>query len=138
MDEQKITRARGDGNSTWIGFKEILDDRFMREYQELQETMNLVQMRHTWFLKANVRKCANVQMNATPKMDKFAKKCIFLGGLQKWVVNVLYKFPKLLEDMAEIIKIVERIEVDGPGKKSNNPSQQNSSSRNMSRDKELK
>jgi hypothetical protein len=44
-------------------------------------------------------------MNATPKMDEFAKKCIFLGGLQKWVVDALFKFPKLPEDVAGIIKI---------------------------------
>lgn len=83
--------------------------------------MNLVQMRHTWSLKAYVRKCPNAQMNATPKIDEFAKKCIFLGDLQKWVVYVLYKFPKFPEDVTEIIKIVEKIEVNGPGKKSNSP-----------------
>jgi hypothetical protein len=37
----------------------------------------------------------NAQMNVTPKMDKFAKKRIFLGGLQSWVVDVLLKVPKL-------------------------------------------
>lgn len=70
--------------------------------------MNLVQMKYTRSLKAYVRDF-NAQMNATPKMDEFPKKCISLGGLQilKWVVDVLFKFPKLLEDVAGIIKSVE-------------------------------
>jgi hypothetical protein len=34
-------------------------------------------------------------MNATPKIDKFSKQCIFLGGIQKLVVDALFKFPKL-------------------------------------------
>ena len=122
---------------SWIGFKELLVERFTLEYQELHEGMNLVQMRHTRSLKAYV--CDfNVQMNATPKMDKFAKKCIILGGLQKWVVDALFKFPKLSEDVARIIKIVERIEADGPKRKSSGPSQQSSFSKNGSRCKESK
>ena len=120
---------------TWVGFKEVLFERFMPEYQELHEGMNLVQMRHTGSLKAYVRDF-NVQMNATPKMDEFAKKCIFLGGLQKWVVDALFKFPKPPEDVARIIKIAERIEVDGPKRKSNGPSLQSSLSKNGSRGKE--
>ena len=67
---------------TWICFKELLNTRFMREYQELHKKTNLVQMRHVGSLKAYV--CDfNVKMNATPKMNKFSKKCIFLSGLQK-------------------------------------------------------
>jgi hypothetical protein len=99
--------------------------------------MNLVQMRHTGSLKAYVRDF-NAQMNATPKMDEFSKKCIFLGGLQKWVVDALFKFPKLPEDMADNIKIVERIEADGPERKSSGPSHQSGFSRNASRGKERK
>ena len=91
-------------------------------------------MRHTGSLKAYVRDL-NAQMNATPKMDEFAKKCIFLGGLQKWVVDALFKFPKLPEDVAGIIKIAERIEADGPERKSTGPAQQSGSSRHMSRGK---
>jgi hypothetical protein len=124
-------------NLTWVGFKELLVDRFTLEYQELREGMNLVQMRHTGFLKAYVHDF-NAQMNATPKMDEFAKRCIFLGGLKKWVVDALFKFPKLPEDMAWIIKIAERIEADGPERKSSGPAQQSSSSRNMSQGKERK
>ena len=67
---------------TWIGFKELLIERFTPKYQDLREGMNLVQMRHTKSLKAYVHDF-NAQMNATPKMYEFAKKCIFLGGLQK-------------------------------------------------------
>jgi hypothetical protein len=67
-------------NLTWVGFKEWLVNRFMLEYQELREGMNLVQMRHTWSFKAYVHDF-NAQMNAIPKMDEFAKKRIFLGGL---------------------------------------------------------
>lgn len=44
------------------------------------------------FLKAYVRKF-NAQMNATPKIDKFAKKCIF-----RWITKVggrgLVQIPK--------------------------------------------
>jgi hypothetical protein len=82
----------------------------------LRDGMNLVQMRHKGSRKAYVRNF-NAQMNATPKMDKFAKKCIFLGGLQKWVVDALFKFPKLLEDVAGIIKMT------APKKKSYGPAQ---------------
>ena len=52
-------------------------------------------------------------MNATYNMDKFAKKCIFLGGIQKLVVDALFKFPKFSQDMAGIIKIAKGIEADG-------------------------
>ena len=124
-------------NLTWVGFKELLVERFMSEYQELHEGMNLVQIRHTGSLKAYVHDF-NAQMNATLKMDKFAKKCIFLGGLQKWMVDALLKFPKLPEDVAGIIKIAERIEADGPERKSSGPSQQSSFSKNGSRGKERK
>jgi len=107
-------------NLTWVGFKDMLSERFTPEYQELREGMNLVQMRHTGSLKAYVRDF-NAQMNATPKMHEFSRKCIFLGGLQKWVVDALFKFPKLPEDVAGIIKIVERIEADGPERRSSGP-----------------
>jgi hypothetical protein len=109
-NEQELELA---ANLTWVDFKELLVDRFTLEYQELRDGINLVQMRHTWSLKAYVRDF-NAQMNVTPKMDEFAKRCIFLGGLQKWVVDALFKFPKLPEDVAGIIKIAERIEADGP------------------------
>jgi hypothetical protein len=118
-------------NLTWVGFKELFVDRFTPEYQELREGLNFVQMRHTGSLKAYVRDF-NAQMNATPKMDEFAKRCIFLGGLQKWVVDVLFKFPKFPEVVAGIIKIAERIEADGPKRKSSSPAQQSGSSQNMS------
>ena len=39
------------------------------------------------------------------------------------VVDTLFKFPNLLEDMARIIKIAERIEADVPEKKSSDLSQ---------------
>ena len=99
--------------------------------------MNLVQMRHIGSLKGCVHNF-NTQMKATPKMDEFAKKCIFLGGLQKWVVDTLFKFPKLPEDVARIIKIIERIEADGPKRKSSGPSQQSSFNKNGSQSKERK
>ena len=72
--------------------------------------MNLVQMKHIESLKAYVRDF-NAPMNATLKMDKFSAKCIFLDGLQKWVVDALFKFPKLTENVASLIKVVERIEL---------------------------
>ena len=46
------------------------------------EGMNLVQIRHMRSFKAYVCK-VNTEMNATPKMDKFPKKCIFLGEVAK-------------------------------------------------------
>lgn len=67
---------------TWVEFKVFLVERFTFEYQKLRECMNLVQMRHTGSPKACVLNLDS-QMNATPKMDEFAKKCIFFGGLQK-------------------------------------------------------
>lgn len=69
-------------NLTWIGFKEFLINRFILEYPKVYEDMNLVQMKHMGSLKAFVHDF-NVQMNATLRMDEFAKECIFLGGLQK-------------------------------------------------------
>ena len=52
----------------WVGFKELLVERFTPEYQELREGMNLMQMRHTRSFKAYVHDF-NAQMNATPKID---------------------------------------------------------------------
>lgn len=80
----------------------------------------------------------NAQMKATPKMDEFSRKCISLGGLQKWVVDAFSKFLNLLEDVAGIINIAERIEADGPKKKSIGPAQQSGSYQNMSQGKECK
>jgi len=60
----------------------LLVERFTPVYQQLCEGMNLVQMRVTGPLKAYVLDL-NAQMNATPKMDNFAKKCIFLGEKAK-------------------------------------------------------
>jgi hypothetical protein len=50
-------------------------------------------------------------------MDKYSKKCVFLGGIQKLVMDVLLKFPKFFEAMAGIIKITKTIEDNGPKKK---------------------
>jgi hypothetical protein len=61
---------------------ELLVERFTLVYQKLCEGMNLVQMRFTWPLKAYVLDL-NAPMNVTPKMDNFAKKCIFLGEKAK-------------------------------------------------------
>jgi hypothetical protein len=51
-------------------------------FQKLCEEMDLVQMRLTGPPKAYVLDL-NAPMNATPKMDNFAKKCIFLGEKTK-------------------------------------------------------
>lgn len=112
---------------TRVGFKKFFVERFTPEYQNLYKEIKLVQMKHTGSLKACVLKFY-AQMNATSKIDKYAEKCIFLDGVQMWVVDALLKIPKLLEDVAGIIKIAKSIEVDGP-------SQQNGLSQNMSRDK---
>lgn len=83
---------------TWVGFKELLIEMFMPEYKEQSEGMNLVQKRHTKFLKAYVGDF-NAQMNVTPNMDEIPKKCIVLSG----VAQGLFKFPKFFEDVARII-----------------------------------
>ena len=67
-------------NLTWIGFKEFLFKKFMLEYQELGKGMNLVQMKHTRFLKAYVHDF-NAQMNAILKVNELAKRYIILNGL---------------------------------------------------------
>jgi hypothetical protein len=79
----------------WVGFMELLVERFAPVYLPLCEGMNLVQMRLTGPLKA-YELDLSAPMNATPKMDNFAKKCIFLGEKQKLVVDTLFKFPNLL------------------------------------------
>jgi hypothetical protein len=66
----------------WVGFMKLLVERFISLYQQLFEGMNLVQMRLTGPLKA-YELDLNAPMNATPKMDNFAKKCIFLGEKAK-------------------------------------------------------
>ena len=55
--------------------------------------MNLGQNEAQVSLKAFVRNF-NTQNNATPKVNKFLRKCIFLGGLQNWVVD-LVQFEKM-------------------------------------------
>ena len=108
------------GSLIWIGFKKLVIERFILEYQKLCEDMNLVQIRKTRSFMAYV--CGfNAQMNATSKMDEFVKKCIFLGGLQKWMVDALFKFLELPKHMAGIIKIAKKIEVDGPERKLGSP-----------------
>jgi hypothetical protein len=54
----------------------------MPVYQQLCKGMNLVQMGLMGPLKAYVLDL-NAPMNATPKMNNFAKKCIFLGEKNK-------------------------------------------------------
>jgi hypothetical protein len=83
-------------NWVQLGFKELLIERFTPVYQQLCEGMNLVQMRLTGALKA-YELDLNVPMNATPKMDNFAKKCIFLGEKANVGGSVtLFKFPNFL------------------------------------------
>ena len=60
--------------------------------------MTLVQIKDTDSLKAYLCKLS-VQINATPKMDEFANKCIFISGLQKRVVDTLFGFPNLPKDV---------------------------------------
>ena len=91
-------------------------------------------MRHTRTLKAYV--CdLSAQMNATPKMDGFAKKFIFLVGLQKWAVDQFSKFSKRPKDMVGIISIAERIKANGPNRKSNSLAQQSGLCQNLSKNK---
>lgn len=50
-------------------------------------------MRHTWFFKAYMYDL-NTQMIVTPKMDKVAKKYIFLGKVEKVGVGCFVQIPK--------------------------------------------
>ena len=61
----------------WIGFKELLIERFTPKYYKLLERINLVQMKHIRSVKVYVRNF-NTKINATPRMEEFAKKCMFL------------------------------------------------------------
>jgi hypothetical protein len=80
----------------WVGFMELLVERFTPVYQQLCEGMNLVQMRLTGPLKA-YEFDLNVPMNATLKMNNFVNKCIFLGEKAKvGGGETLFKFPNLL------------------------------------------
>ena len=45
-------------------------------------------------------------------------------GLQKWVLDALFKFPKLIEVVVRIIKIAKSIEVNDPERKLGSASQQ--------------
>jgi hypothetical protein len=103
-------------NLTWINFKELLVDKFMREYQNLCEEMNLVQMRHTGLFTAYVR-YLNTQINATPKINKFSRKYIFLAEIGKMGGGCFVQVPKPFEDVMEIVKIFDNIEANGPKKK---------------------
>ena len=80
----------------------------------------------------------NAQMNTTPKIDEFAKKCIFLGALQKWVEDALFKFPMYPSVVLGIIKIAQNTDAHGPKTKASDPSPQSGLSRNMSLGKESK
>lgn len=59
-------------NLTWVGFMKLLLKRFMPEYQDLLEGMNLVQIRLTRPFHAYVVNL-NAQMNATLKINKFGR-----------------------------------------------------------------
>jgi hypothetical protein len=59
-------------------------------------------MRLMGLLKAYVLDI-NTKMNVIQKMDKFAKKHMFLGGIQRLVVDALFKFPNIFKEMAGII-----------------------------------
>ena len=60
-------------NLTWVGFKELLDERFMPEYQKLYERMNMVQRKHTWSLKAYMHNFNAQILIATPRMEKMLR-----------------------------------------------------------------
>lgn len=75
-DLLEISRSQNGGKFDLGWLQKKIVDRFTLEYLKLHEDMNLVQTRHTGFLQACVREF-NVQMNVTPKTNKFSKKCIF-------------------------------------------------------------
>ena len=110
-------------NLSWVGFVKLFIMRFAPESQKLGEGTDLVQMRHTHPIEAYVRNLI-AQINATPKMDKISRKCIFLGQVVKVDGGCLVQVPKAFEDMARIIKISKSIEVDGLKGKLGSASQQ--------------
>jgi hypothetical protein len=63
------------------------------------------------------------KMNAIPKMDKFCRKCIFLGEVAKVGGGYLVLVPKPLEDTG-VMKIAKGIKIDGPEGKSGRASPQ--------------
>ena len=78
--------------------------------------MNFIQIKHPGSLKAYV--CIfHTQMNGTSMMDELSKKYIILGEVSKMVVNNMFKFRKLIEGVAKIIKIAKSIEADDPKRK---------------------
>jgi hypothetical protein len=91
---------------------ELLVKRFTLVYQNLCEVMNLVQMRLTGPLKAHVLDL-NAPMNVKPNMNNFAKKCIFLGKIEKVGGGHLVEVPKTFENTG-IINVAKGIEIDGP------------------------
>jgi hypothetical protein len=102
---------------------ELLVKRFTPVYQKLCEVMNLVQMRLTGPLKAHVLDLNAPMKFGKPKMDNFAKKCIFLDKIAKVDGGHLVEVPKAFENTG-IIKIAKGIEIDGPKRKSGRASQQ--------------
>ena len=66
----------------WFGLMELFVKKFTPVYQKLCEGIHLVKMRLTGPLKAHALHL-NAPMDATPKMDNLAKKCIFLGEIAK-------------------------------------------------------
>ena len=55
----------------------------------------------------------NAKMNATPTMDNFFRKRIFLGEVAKVGDGCLVQVSLLSKDMAKINKIANSIEDDG-------------------------
>jgi hypothetical protein len=79
------------------------------------------------------------KMNAIPKMDKFGRKCIFLGEVAKVGGGCLDQVPYAFQGHGEINKIAKSIEANGPKKKKvGRHFTTKSLSRNMSRGKEAK
>jgi hypothetical protein len=106
----------------WVGFMKLLIKRFTPVYQKLCEGMNLVQMRLMGSLKAHVFDL-NAPMNAKPKMENFAKKCIFLGEIAKVGGGHLVEVSKTFENIG-IMTIAKGIKIDGPERKSGRTSPQ--------------
>ena len=91
---------------------DCLQEAFYREIHarvpKVAQKMNLVQMKHIKTPKASIGDF-NAQVNAKSKMDVFIKKCIFFDGLQKWMVNALFKVPKISKSVAKSSKLQRKL-----------------------------
>lgn len=70
-------------NLTWLGFKELISNRFTPKYQNIRDGVALVRLKQTKSLRGYVWEF-NAHLNVRPKMDELAKK----GHLLQWLAKL--------------------------------------------------